>query len=77
MKRIIGHRSPSTGYLIMYAQPDITRRYMTGHIRRRGKRYEECHRTPDHIEWRGVTREAKAAIAETAAMFAQQEPPTP
>ena len=77
MKRIIGHRSPSTGYILIYSQPKPVRRYMTGHIRRRGKRYAECHRTPEYIEWRGVTREAKAAIAAADAMFAPQEQPTP
>lgn len=69
--KIIGHRSPYTGIIIIYSDPKPTWRYQSGYIRRRGKRYEECHRTPDRIEWRGVTREVKAAIA------AKQEHPAP
>ena len=59
--KAIGRRD-RVGLIILYPEPRTVKSWWSGAIRRRGKRYEECHYYGDRIEWADVTDEVREAM---------------
>ncbi len=59
--RVIARRGRSGRVVLLPVSIDALR-WWPGHIRRRGKRYEECYYSGDRVMWRDVTDEVLAAM---------------
>ena len=61
--KVFARHNSKTGQIVVPLEPFDVRRFWPGHIRCRGKRYEECYYIGDRIMWYDVTDEVVAAFA--------------